>query len=224
MIYDPTAVASVMNIWCFVARLLPGTLTTWYPQYITSYLLLVLCIYMIKCYCRMMYRYTWRTLAQKRGLNNLLPKWYKWLMTEYTNWMVKIISSTGRRKYWYKQIKKNSSSTRSCGKQWTYYALNISNYLYGNMIISTIPDVPYWKSLRLLKMYDTWYIYTFYKFYNYIHGKYICNRSVMLTNNACFMKRNIVVLKHMTRKESLRNNEKHCGFDTLRLVQKMDFV
>ena len=75
MIYCPTAVATVMNIWCSVARLLvPGTLTTWYPQYITSYLLLVLCIYKIKCYRRMMYRYTWRTPAQKRGLSNLLPK------------------------------------------------------------------------------------------------------------------------------------------------------
>ena len=94
---------------------------------------------------------------------------------------------------------RNSTGTQSCGKQWTYGALNIfelfiCKYDHLNNTRCAILRV----TLNFIKVRHLIYLYI-YKFYNYIHGKYIWNRSVMLTNNACFMKRNIVV-KHMTRK------------------------
>ena len=114
---------------------------------------------------------------------------------------------------------KISTGTRSRGKQWTYGALSIfelslCKYDHLNNTRHSILKA----SLIFTHVRHLIYLYI-YKIYNYIHGKYIWNRSVMLKNNACFMKRNIGV-KHMTRKESLRNNEKQCGFDTLRLRRK----
>ena len=75
MIYCPAAVATVLNKWCSVARLLPGTLTTWYPQYITSYLILVLCIYI---YDKMLLSYDvpihMKNSRPKKGLKQFATK------------------------------------------------------------------------------------------------------------------------------------------------------
>jgi len=132
------------------------------------------------------------------------------------------MSSNGRRKYWCKQISETVPVQEIVENNGHIMHWIFSNYLYANMIISTIP----WRAilrvpLNLINVRHLIYLYI-YKFYNYIHGKYIWNRSVMLTNNACFMKRNIAV-KHSYDKESLHNNEKHCGFDTLRL-RRMEYV
>ena len=47
-----------------------------------------------------------------------------------------------------------------------------------------------------------------YKFYNYIHGKYIWNRSVMLTNNACLWQERKV---YAIMKNSVAST--HCAFE-----------
>ena len=112
---------------------------------------------------------------------------------------------------------RNNTGTPCCGKQWTHGALNIfelsiCKYDHFNNTRCSILRVP----LIFINVRHLIYLYI-YKFYNYIHGKYIWNRSVMLTHNACFMKRNIGV-KHMTRMESLRNKktlwlQHQCAFE-----------
>ena len=93
-----------------------------------------------------------------------------------------------------------------------------SNFLYANMIISTILAtrpailrVP----LNFINVRHLIYLYMC-KFYNYIHGKYIWNRSVMLTNSACFVKINIKV-KNITRKVYAMTKKIvasiHCAFE-----------
>jgi hypothetical protein len=54
MIYCPTAVATVLNIWCSVASLLLRLPPVYQLLPATG----TLYIYMIHCYCHMMYRYT----------------------------------------------------------------------------------------------------------------------------------------------------------------------
>ena len=90
---------------------------------------------------------------------------------------------------------RNSTGTRSGGKQWTFCALNIFETIGSSQQYQTLHIESAFEFYKCTSL-DNLYID---KFYSYIHGKYNWNHSVMLTNNACFMKRNIVV-KHMTRK------------------------
>jgi len=121
---------------------------------------------------------------------------------------------------------RNSTGTRSRGKQWKYRALNIfelsiCKYDLLNNTRRSILRVP----LNFINVRHLIYLYI-YKFYNYIHGKYIWNRFVMLTNNhACFMKRNIVVKHTMTRKvyaitKSIMAST-HCAFEGWSMFKAM---
>ena len=111
---------------------------------------------------------------------------------------------------------RNSTGTRSRGKQWTYRALHIFELCvceYDHLNSTRCADLRV--SLNFINVRHLIYLYNI-KFYNYIHGKYIWNRSVMLTNNACFVKRNIKV-KNITRKVyAITKNivaSTHCAFE-----------
>ena len=201
MNYCPTSVATVMNIWCSVARLL-----LWLsPVY--HFLLATGTLYIYgKMLMSFDVRYTWRTPAQKRGSDNLFPNslhrnndtnglWFK------PNEWYKQLTPTDVKNIDANKFQKNSTGTRSHGKQWTHRALNIFELSVRKY--DHLNNTSYQRTCHIESALNVRHlIYLFiYKVYSYIHGNYIWNRSViMLTNNACVMKRNTVV-KHLTWQE-----------------------